>query len=168
MHYSTIRRISPVILLIAFLAISGMAQDNLPAPLPNAPASLTNADVVKMVKAGVPESVIVRTIQISEPSFSITPDSLIALKHQHVPDNVMAAMVDRQAAPATMGANAPAIQYTGGQPHTVHIHQLPNLDVAIRVDSKTTGKVEIRKNKIKVEKAGVPLFTVSWKVNEDK
>ena len=38
---------------------------------------LTNADVVKMMKAGLPESIIVRVIQTSRTDFSATPAGLI-------------------------------------------------------------------------------------------
>ena len=161
MHPMKSHRILFLILFVSTFALAAFAQDNLPAPL-------TNSDIVKMVKAGVSEGVIVRTIQISEPNFSITPDALISLKHQHVPNNVMAAMVDSQASSRSLAPNTPSIEYVGGQPHSVHLHQLPNVDVAVRIDSKTSGKVEVRKNQIKVEKAGVPLFSVKWKVNEQK
>jgi hypothetical protein len=42
------------------------------------------------------------------------------------------------------------------------------VDATVRLDSKTIGKVQVRKNEIKVEKAGVPLFSVKWKENSAK
>jgi hypothetical protein len=41
-------------------------------------------------------------------------------------------------------------------------HHLPNLDATVRLADKTVGKVQVRKNEIKVEKAGVPLLSVKW------
>ena len=129
---------------------------------------LTNSDIVKMVRAGLPESVIVREIQTSEPNFNATPDGLISLKHQHVPDGVLGAIVESQAGVRTWPAAPPGVVYAAGPSSSPHSRKLPNVDAAFRIDSKTTGQVQIRANQIKVEKAGVPLFSVKWKVNTSK
>ena len=134
----------------------------------NPATGLTNADVVKMVQAGIPESVIVREIQVSETNFNLAPDALIGLKHQHVPNGVLGAMVDRQAGPRISPAAPPATVYAAGGSSTAQFHRLPNVDASFRIDSKTSGKVEVRANQIKVEKAGVPLFSVKWKENAAK
>jgi hypothetical protein len=68
---------------------------------------LNNDAVIKMVKAGLAEDVIVATIQQQPASFSVSPDDLIALKTAGVSDKVLAAMVAKGgtktegAAPAT-------------------------------------------------------------------
>lgn len=129
---------------------------------------LTNSDVVKMVNAGIPESVIVREIQVSETNFNASPDGLIKLKHEHVPDGVLAAIVDSQAGARMSQAEPPAVIYAAGPGFPTHSHRLPNVDASFRIDSKTSGKVEVRANQIKVEKAGVPLFSVKWKDNTAK
>ena len=129
---------------------------------------LTNSDIVKMVNAGIPESVIVREIQVSETNFNISPDALISLKHKHVPDSVLGAIVDSQAAAIMQPAEPAAGQYGSSPGYPAHFHRLPNVDAAFRIDSKTSGKVEVRANQIKVEKAGVPLFSVKWKDNTAK
>ena len=41
---------------------------------------LTNADVIKMVKGGVPESVIVSAIQTNKAKFDTSPGALIAMQ----------------------------------------------------------------------------------------
>jgi len=130
-------------------------------------AQLTNSDIIKMVKAGVPEAVIVRTIQVSEPAFVMTPDALVKLKHKHVPDGVLGAMMDSQGA-ARMQPMEPPAAYPPAHVSGTHIHQLPNIDASIRLEDHSVGKFQVRKNQIKVEKAGVPLFSVSWKVNDEK
>ena len=130
-------------------------------------ALLTNADIVKMVKAGLPESVIMRKVQMSESNFVTSPDALIELKRQHVPDDVMAAMLDSEAAmrmpPAEADAGSPAVFRSANG----HPHHLPTFDAAVRIDSKTE-KVSVGKNQIKVEQAGVPIFTLKWKDPQPK
>ena len=147
--------------VLAVLAIPTLAQN--PAAV-----RLTNSDVVKMVNAGIPESVIVREIQISETNFNIAPDALIDLKHKHVPDSVLGAIVDSQAGAMMQSPEPPVAAYEADLAFPRHAHRLPNVDAAFRIDSKTTGKVRVRANQIKVEKAGVPLFSVTWKENPAK
>jgi len=120
-----------------------------------------------MVKAGVPESVILRKVQMSESNFSTSPNALIDLKREHVPDDVMAAMLDSEAAmrmpPGEPGAVPPAVFRSGnGRPH-----HLPSFDAALRIDSKTE-KISVGKNQIKVEQAGEPIFTLKWKETQPK
>jgi hypothetical protein len=147
-------------IVLAYIAPC-LAQDQ-PEP------ALTNSDVVKMVNAGIAESVIERSIEVSGTNFVTTPDALISLKQHHVPDGVLAAMVDSRAGARMREAIPPPMVYVPGQP-ALHVHhQLPNVDATVRLDSKTIGKVQVRKNEIKVEKSGVPLFSVKWKENSSK
>lgn len=129
---------------------------------------LTNSDVVQMVNAGIPESVIERSIEVSGTHFVTTPDALISLKQHRVPDGVLTAMVDSRAGARMREADPPPTVYAPGQSASHIHHQLPNVDATVRLDSKTIGKVQVRKNEIKVEKAGVPLFSLKWKVNSAK
>jgi hypothetical protein len=148
-----------LVVLLAF-AVPSLAQSPSDAPL-------SNADIVKMVKAGLPESVIVRKVQMSASNFVTSPNALIELQRQHVPDDVMAAMLDSEAAmrmpPAEAGAAPSAVlRPADGRPH-----HLPTFDAALRIDSKTE-KVSVGKNQIKVEQAGVPIFTLKWKDPQPK
>jgi hypothetical protein len=59
--------------------------------------ALTNADVVQMVKAGLPESTIVLSIQSSPAEFQTAPTDLIALKKAGVGQAVLDAMVTKGA-----------------------------------------------------------------------
>lgn len=82
---------------------------------------LTNGDVVKMIKADLPESTIIIAIQNSPSAFDATPDALIELKGSGVGSKVIEAMLAPRspanvvpATPppvaATNGANSPAAQ----------------------------------------------------------
>ena len=148
-------RLAIVLAVLLAVAIPSLAQSPADSPL-------TNADIVKMVKAGVPESVILRKVQISESNFATSPNALIDLKRQHVPDDVMAAMVDSEAAMRMPPGDANTVP-----PAVPHLHHLPTFDAAIRIDSKTE-KVSVGKNQIKVEQAGVPIFTLKWKETQSK
>lgn len=55
--------------------------------------TMTNADVVEMVKAGLPESTIIIAIQQSELNFDISTKALIELSKQGVSQKIMEAML---------------------------------------------------------------------------
>jgi len=141
-------------------ALPALAQNQTERPL-------TNADIVKMANGGIPEDIIVREIEVMGTNFVTTPDELISLKKHHVPDAVLAAMVDSQAGARMRATEPQAVFYASGPAIPQH-HPLPNVDAMMRLDSKTTGKLQMRKNEIKVEKAGVPFFEVKWKENREK
>jgi len=74
-----------------------------------APKPLTNADVVKMAKAGLAESTIIAAIQANPTDFDVSPDALIALKKAGVPADVMNAMAAAsKASPRTQASPPPA------------------------------------------------------------
>ncbi len=58
---------------------------------------LTNDSVVKMVKAGLSEDVIVSMVKTQPAKYTLTPEQLITLKSAGVPDRVVAAMVEKGA-----------------------------------------------------------------------
>ena len=78
-------------------------------------APLTNADVVKMVQAGLSESVVVATIQANPGNYDISPDGLIALHKAGTTDAEVNAIVAAAsgggaaagAAPGATPASAP-------------------------------------------------------------
>lgn len=55
--------------------------------------ALTNDTIIKMVKAGLGEEVVVSTIKAQPGQYSTAPDDLIALKNAGVPDKVVSAML---------------------------------------------------------------------------
>jgi len=68
------------------------------AAQPAAPAgpTLSNDDVVKLVKAKLPDSVIIKKIANSNCAFDTEPDALIKLKQAGVSEAVIDAMVDKK------------------------------------------------------------------------
>src|ERR1039457_4439433 len=75
------------------------------------PKPLVNADVVKMVKAGLGEDTIVLAIQNKPSAFDTSPEQLISLKEQGVTQVVLNAMLNASqpasAAPAPAEAPPP-------------------------------------------------------------
>jgi len=72
---------------------------------------LTNQDIARMQRAGLPPSVIVRLIAARPNDFQIDSVSLIRLKQSGVPDqlilDMVAAALERPAAPHKEAARAP-------------------------------------------------------------
>lgn len=65
--------------------------------------ALNNNDVIKLVKAGLSEGLIISTINSSPGAYDTSADALIALKKAGVSDKVVAAIVTKNAAPSTPG-----------------------------------------------------------------
>jgi hypothetical protein len=68
--------------------------------------TMDNDSVVKLVKAGLSDDLIVSTINASPGKYDTSADAIIALKQAGASDKVIAAMVTREAAPATPPAAA--------------------------------------------------------------
>ena len=81
---------------------------------------LTNDGVVKMVKAGLPESVIIQKIRTSEKKLDTSADALISLKRAGVPDKVIEAMLAPSSGTAASGP-APVVAATPAEPVIVHV-----------------------------------------------
>jgi hypothetical protein len=67
--------------------------------------SLTNDSIVKMVKAGLSDTVIVTTVTTQPGRYSLGADDIIALKKEGVSETVIGAMLTK---PAINGTSAPA------------------------------------------------------------
>jgi len=87
----------------SFLALVFMAF----CSLLTAQQALNNDAIVKMVKAGLSDDVIVTTINASMGAYDTTTNGLIALKQSGVSDKVVSAMITRGTGPAAPAA-APA------------------------------------------------------------
>ena len=125
-------------------------------------SALTNADIARMVKAGVPESIIVREIQMSRTDFGTSPAALIELRKQGASEAVLGAVLDSR-----MGAGrvreplaAPHVPAQSAAPGP---HHLPTFEAKMKLNATTNGKLSMSHNQIKVERSGVPLFTLKWK-----
>ncbi|HEU4888715.1 MAG TPA: hypothetical protein VFV49_12585 [Thermoanaerobaculia bacterium] len=64
-------------------------------------ATLGNADIVKLVKAGLSAETIEAKIVSSETDFDTSTDALVALAGQGVPDRVVRAMIEQDGEPPT-------------------------------------------------------------------
>ena len=59
------------------------------APLAAKAAPMTNDDVIKMVKSGLGEAIVLQSIDAAEPKFDTSPDGLVKLKNGGVSDKVI-------------------------------------------------------------------------------
>ena len=78
-------------LLLAFL---------LATPLAAIAAPMTNDDVIKMVKSGMGEAIVIQSIDAAEPAFDTSPNGLVKLKQSGVSDKVIDRIMSRTAAKA--------------------------------------------------------------------
>lgn len=136
--------------------------------LAQAPAdkALTNLDIVKMMKAGIPESIIVRKIQVSQPDFGTSANELIELKNQGASERILGAVLDSRSGAIQFLPEPPPPARIPTQSAASGPHHLPTFEAAVKLNSTTTDKISVGKNHIKVEQAGVPVFTLKWKDNK--
>jgi hypothetical protein len=116
--------------IAVLIAVIGMASA---LSAQQAQTPLTNADVVKMVKAGLSESIVVATIQANPGKYDTSPDALIALHNAGVTKAEMDALMapsaqgsssnPAPAAPPTANGNAPAAATPHWQMPTVTLLQ---------------------------------------------
>ncbi|MGE5231389.1 MAG: hypothetical protein ACM3NS_06580, partial [Deltaproteobacteria bacterium] len=121
MKASTIR----AVLVLALVAVVGLS---LPGATSLAQEVLTNDSVIQMIKAGLPEAVVIAKIKSTATKFDLKTDSLVSLKKAGVSDKVLEAMVAAGSGSApTTGAMpappAPAVA-AGALKNTDVIYQL--------------------------------------------
>ena len=158
----SVRPLQLTVLLAFFLAL----------PLPffaqtQSEPVLTNTDVIKMMKAGLPESVIVRVVQISPTNFATTPAALIELKKHGASEGILGAVLDSRMGPPQYGSEPmPTARVATQTAHGLNsLNHLPTFEADVKFKGNTDGKLKVSHNNIKVEKAGVPLFSLKWKDN---
>ena len=124
---------------------------------------LTNADIVKMMKAGIPEAIIVREIQMSNPGFNTSANALIDLKNHGASERILGAVLDsRSGAGNPLSEPVPASR-AAAQSAAPGPHRLPTFQADLRIKSNKVAKVAMSQNHIKVEQGGAPLFDLKWK-----
>lgn len=96
-----LKQVAPQLVLAAAFALAPFAGANAGTPL-------TNADIVKMVEAKLPESTIVLAVRGSDAQYDVTPDALIALSRQGVTSAVVEAMIQKTQGAAGSGSAAQA------------------------------------------------------------
>src|SRR5512147_633277 len=94
------------VLVLALVAAVGLA---LPGATSLAQEVLTNDSVIQMVKAGLPEAVVIGKIKSTSSKFDLKTDSLVSLKKAGVSDKVLEAMV-------AAGSGAGSAPTTGAMP----------------------------------------------------
>ena len=124
---------------------------------------LTNADIVKMTKAGISESIIVREIQMSRSDFSTSPAALIELKKHGVSEDIIGAVLDSRLGASMSASGAQQTPYIPAHSVATGLHHLPSFEADLKLNAKTTGKLSVGRNQIKLEQAGVPVFSLKWK-----
>ena len=85
------RILIPTFLFLSVLATAAEAQRSAEGPL-------TNASVVKLVKAGFKEKTVITIIHNRPSAFNLDPEQLIQLKRQGVSENIIVAMLASQGA----------------------------------------------------------------------
>ena len=90
-----------------------------------AQAVLNNDAIIKMVKAGLGEDIVLSTIKAQPGQYATSADDLIALKKAGVPDKILAAIMEKGSAPA-VNPPAPA----GGTPAPAAAAPAPNSPIA--------------------------------------
>jgi len=126
---------------------------------------LTNADIVRMMKAGVPESIIVREIQMSSTTLGAGPAALIELKKHGASENILGAILDSRSRTSKFVSDAPDSTYVAADPSSSRPHRLPPFEADLRLNSKQREKISVGQNHIKFEQSGVPVFSLKWKEN---
>lgn len=102
-------RLSRVVLTIVVLAAVPvcLGQHSAPGRRAAAPAGLSVDDVIKLVKAGLSDDIILQQLKKKNRPFDLTTDQLIALKAANVSDRIVAFMLD-PSQPETAPAAPPA------------------------------------------------------------
>lgn len=150
-----VRLLKLTVLLALLLGLPLLAQ----APTDNV---LTNADIVKMMKAGLLESIIVREIQMSRTDFATSASALIELKKQGASERVLGAVLDSRMGPSRSEPESRATPRVA-QASAPGLHHMPSFEADMRINPTVNGKLSMGHNQIKVERAGVPLFSLKWK-----
>ncbi len=113
------KRTVPCILVVAICCL--VATLGTATAQPQSPKPLTNADVVKMVRSGLGESVILAAIRANSNNFDISANALIALQKAGVNSKIMNAMItaatnQQNAAPSALAPSPAPAQAPGTPP----------------------------------------------------
>ena len=110
-----------------------------------------------MMRAGLPESIIVREIRMSGGSLNTSPEALIQLKKLGASERILSAMLDSHAGPE------PYPMYEGYGPSHPH---MPSFQADVRVKSNKHATISVGHNHVAVQKGGAPVFSVTWEDTE--
>lgn len=147
-----------VLLLLAFLVVSSAvgvgqnASDNV----------LTNAGVAKMVKAGLPESVIMREIAMSRTNFDTSPTGLVDLRKHGASENVLNAVLD-----SWNGGGMPMSAAMPGSEGAPRSH-MTGFHANVKINKKAHESITVGHNHVEVQGSGIPAISVEWQTNPNQ
>ena len=121
---------------------------------------LTNAGVGKMVKSGLPESIVIREIQLSRTSFDTSPAGLIDLRKHGASENVLNAVLDSWNG-GGMPLPAAMADGSGGQ-RTAHLN---GFHANVKINKKAHESITVGHNHVEVQGSGIPAISVEWQTN---
>ncbi len=116
-----------------------------------------------MVKAGLPESIIVREIQMSRTNLGTSPTALIELKKQGASEKILGAVLDSRMGTSMPEPEARTTPRIVAQAAAPGLHHMPSFQADMRINPSVNGKLSMTRNQIKFERAGVPVFSLKWK-----
>ena len=111
---------------------------------PAAAETLTNANVVGLVQAGIGNDAVIAKIKATEGKYDLSTDDLIALKNQGVPGDVIAAMIAGTAKPAVAAMSITDINPMTPHPSGLYLidtpaNRLNRIDPTVSNQAKTGG-----------------------------
>lgn len=113
-----------------------------------------------MVKAGLPESIVIREIQLSRTSFDTSPAGLIDLRKRGASEAVLHAVLDSwNAGGMPMPAAMPD---GGGAPRTAH---MTGFHANVKINKKAHESITVGHNHVEVQGSGIPAISVEWQTN---
>lgn len=150
------RKARPIfLLLLGFLVASSV----LAVGQEGSGSVLTNAGVAKMVKAGLPESVILREIGMSRTNFDTTPAGLVDLRKHGASENVLNAVLDSW---NSGGMPMPTAAPDGsGAPHA----RVTGFHANVKINKKAHESITVGHNHVEVQGSGIPAISVEWQTN---
>lgn len=151
------RLLQPTLLLALSLVLVVPCLAQAPADKP-----LTNTDVGKMLRAGLSENIVIRVIQVSNTHLDTGAAALIELKNQGASEGVLDAVLDSRTNAGRADRELPPANYSARTAKSGSF-RLPSLQADLRLKSKDE-KFAMGNDHISIVQAGVPIFSVKWKV----
>jgi len=113
--HRSVRQLRLALLILIFALVAAAQQP------------LTNDSIVKLVKAGLGDDLIVSLVQSQPGNYSLTPDDIVRLKHQGVSEKVLGAMIGKGTTfPAITPPPAPV-----SAPAATDSDLPPNMDIGV-------------------------------------
>ncbi len=102
---------------------------------------------------------------MSATNFATNPAALIELKKQGATESILGAVLDSRMGTSNTRSE-PEARGTSrvlAQASAPGIHRMPSFEADMKINPTVSGKLSMSHNQIKVERAGVPLFSLKWK-----